>query len=115
MPCCRPSLTGFFFFNPYAGFKQTDHPNSTAWIVEFKDQSTKNIGVENQYIFLFYDFDPTTFRRGYLAGISTNGHHRWQIALLVNIGSIEQPTEKFGHEHTFAMAFCPLIRSVFCV
>ncbi len=53
----QPSTS--FYWNPYQDFKRTDHQIGLTWDAEFKNQSTLELELQNQYIFLSDDFDPT--------------------------------------------------------
>ncbi len=48
---------GLFFWTP--SFKRTDHQYSFYWESVLKDQSTLEFQLNNQYVHLMHDFDPT--------------------------------------------------------
>ncbi len=48
-----------FYWNPYNDLQRTDHRLQLSWRAEFKDQSTLSLRLQNQYVYLSYDFDPT--------------------------------------------------------
>jgi hypothetical protein len=47
------------YYDPYSDFKKTDHTYNFSWQIAYKDQSTAEVQVSNQYILLTRDFDPT--------------------------------------------------------
>ncbi|HJZ40180.1 MAG TPA: DUF5916 domain-containing protein [Bacteroidales bacterium] len=57
-------LMALYFWQPNLDFKRTDHEYSLYWNAEFKDQSTLVTEVNNQYVYLTRDFDPTRSANG---------------------------------------------------
>lgn len=52
------------FWRPSLDFKLTDHIYRASWSAEFRDQSSVNLGVTNNFIFLAGGFDPTRTEGG---------------------------------------------------
>lgn len=52
------------YFRPTLDYKRTDHDLILSWMPEFKDLSTLDIQLSNNYIFLAAPFDPTRTKGG---------------------------------------------------
>ncbi len=52
------------YFRPTMDYKRTDHDLILSWMPEFKDLSTLDIQLSNNYIFLAAPFDPTRTKGG---------------------------------------------------
>jgi len=52
------------WWRPNLDFKKSDHNLSLSWASEFKNQSSTELEVKNNYIFLTDDFDPTRTEDG---------------------------------------------------
>ena len=48
-----------YYWDPYQDFTRTDHRLQLAWRADLKNQSTIQVEVHNEYVYLSYDFDPT--------------------------------------------------------
>ncbi len=67
-----PRLNAFYFFNER--FKQTDHTTFLEYLIDFRNRSSLNFFVSDDYVELLDPFDPT--RLG-IAELDTGTKHRW--------------------------------------
>lgn len=54
-----PGAMLLYYWRPGMDFKKTDHTNMVFYTINFTDQSTLRLDLQNQYIYLTYGFDPT--------------------------------------------------------
>ncbi|WP_425237020.1 DUF5916 domain-containing protein [Ulvibacterium sp.] len=67
-----PRLNAFYFFNER--FKQTDHTTFLEYLIDFRNRSSLNFFISDDYVELLDPFDPT--RLG-IAELDTGTKHRW--------------------------------------
>ncbi len=54
-----PGIMLLYYWSPQLDYKKTDHTYRLYYDIDFTNQSTFQFAVENEYVYLTYDFDPT--------------------------------------------------------
>ncbi|MDP3915580.1 MAG: DUF5916 domain-containing protein [Bacteroidota bacterium] len=69
-----PGVMALYYWRPNMDFKKTDHTYSLYYNVNFTNQSTLRLDLQNQFVFLTQGFDPT--RSG---GVPLTGNHDYSF------------------------------------
>ncbi len=83
-----PGAMLLYYWRPGMDFKKTDHTNMLFYTINFTDQSTLRIDLQDQYVFLLFDFDPARSRGVPLPANHDFSFYQYNLTYQSNPGKI---------------------------